>query len=131
MYKILKVLIMIFKENVKKISNIKLIYFFPILLAFLILYFFILQLLYIKTPMLFDIGYWIGLSTNFNPLLIEPNVLNSKLLFFYSFFPNIFIFTNNILYFTFKKSFIIFCLLVYISYNITFRDIHILCIHKK
>ena len=88
---------MIFKENIKKISNIRLIYFFPILIAFLLLYFFMLQLLYIQSPMLFDIGYWVGLSTNYNPLLIEPKVLNSNSYFFTHFSP-IFIFLQIIYY---------------------------------
>ena len=88
---------MILKEYFKKLANIRLIYLLPTLIALILLYFFILQLLYIKAPMLFDIGYWVGLSTNLNPLLIEPNVFSSNSYFFTHFSP-IFIFLQLIFY---------------------------------
>ena len=55
-----------------------------------------LEHLYIDHTYLLDIGFWIGLSTAFNPLLIEPSTLNGGYSYFNTHFSPIFIFLQII-----------------------------------
>ena len=50
-----------------------------------------LEHLYVEHTYLFDIGYWIGLSTQFNPLLIEPSSILPNYSYFNTHFSPAFI----------------------------------------
>ena len=50
-----------------------------------------LEHLYIDHTYLHDVGYWISLSTTFNPLLIEPASLNAGHSYFNTHFSPIFL----------------------------------------
>ena len=50
-----------------------------------------LEHLFIEHTYLFDIGFWVGLSTRVNPLLLEPSVLNPEYSYFNTHFSPVFI----------------------------------------